>query len=79
MFSDTLYDVEVESGDVQAFNFDPDDEQAPHSPVVISFDPRFQLYEPLTFSDQTGLKVIAPAFGDFVQWCFERLRVTPVT
>jgi len=75
IFSNTIYDQEASSYDVDSFTFDPHDLEAPHSPIQIVFDPRYQTFEPLTFNDQGKQDVFAPAFGAFVEWCSERMRV----
>jgi CO dehydrogenase nickel-insertion accessory protein CooC1 len=73
VFADSLYDAEGDDGDLEAFNFAPDDVDAPHFPVPIAFDPRFQTYEPLEFPDQANPEVAEAAFGAFTRWCIERL------
>lgn len=73
VFAESLYDAESDAGDLDAFNFDPDDVDAPHFPVTIAFDPRFQTYEPLEFTEQAAPEVAEPAFGAFTRWCLERL------
>lgn len=73
VFAESLYDVEDHAADLNAFNFAPDDIEAPHYPVPIAFDPRFQTYEPLEFSDQANPDLAEAAFGAFTGWCVERL------
>lgn len=73
VFAESLYDVEVDAGDPDAFNFAPDDSDAPHYPIPIAFDPRFQTYEPLEFTDQANPAIAEAAFGAFMHWCVERL------
>jgi hypothetical protein len=73
VFAESLYDAESDAADPDAFNFAPDDSDAPHYPLSIAFDPRFQTYEPLEFADQTSPDVAEAAFGAFTRWCIERL------
>lgn len=73
VFAESLYDAETDETELEAFNFAPDDTDAPHYPVSIAFDPRFQTYEPLEFTEQSSLEVAEAAFGAFVRWCIERL------
>lgn len=75
LFSSTIYDQEASTYNADSFTFDPDDWEAPHSPVQIVFDPRYQTFEPLTFTDQVQKEVFAPAFGNFIDWCSERMRI----
>lgn len=75
VFAESVYDAESDVSDSDAFNFAPDDIDAPHYPVPIAFDPRFQTYEPLEFTDQTNPEVADAAFGAFTRWCIERLRL----
>lgn len=73
VFAEALYDQESDAGDLAAFNFAPDDRDAPHYPVSIAFDPRYQTYEPLEFAEQANPTEAEPAFGEFTRWCNERL------
>jgi cellulose biosynthesis protein BcsQ len=73
VFAESLYDAETDETELEAFNFAPDDTDAPHYPVSIAFDPRFQTYEPLEFTEQASPEVAEAAFGAFVRWCIERL------
>ena len=75
MFTSTIYDAEEDADDVGAFAFDPDDPNAPHFPIQIAFDPRYQIFEPLIYSEQVSMEVAAPAFGSFIAWCSERLQL----
>lgn len=75
LFSNTIYDQEASSYDVDSFTFDPDDLEAPHSLIQVAFDPRYQNFEPLAFIDQGKQDVFTPAFGAFIEWCSERMRV----
>ena len=45
LFAENLYD-EAEASDLDAFNFEPRDQAAPHFPVVIPFDARFVAWDP---------------------------------
>jgi len=72
VFADSLYDADDEA-DLDAFNFAPGDSDAPHYPIAIAFDPRFQTYEPLEYADQTNPEVAEAAFGAFTRWCVDRL------
>ncbi|MFG1461748.1 hypothetical protein V5F77_02530 [Xanthobacter sp. DSM 24535] len=73
VFAEGLYDEASDAGDLDAFNFAPNDSDAPHYPVLIAFDPRYQTYEPLEFAEQTNPEVAEAAFGAFTRWCIERL------
>lgn len=73
VFAESLYDETGDQADLNAFNFAPDDVDAPHYPVSIVFDPRFQTYEPLEIADQANPDVAKAAFGAFTRWCIERL------
>jgi hypothetical protein len=72
VFAESLYDAS-DATDLDGFNFALDDRDAPHYPVSIAFDPRFQTYEPLDFTDQGNPQVTEAAFGEFTRWCIERL------
>lgn len=73
VFAEGLYDEAAGADDLDAFNFAPDDNDAPHYPISIAFDPRYQTYEPLEFVEQTSPEVAEAAFGAFTHWCTERL------
>ena len=73
MFSDSLYDEDGEVADGDTLTFGLDAIEAPHSALPISFDPRFQDYEPLRFPDQVSPQVWEAAFGGFIEWCEARL------
>ena len=73
VFAESLYDAENDDAELEVFNFAPDDTDAPHYPISIAFDPRFQTYEPLEFAEQASPEVAEAAFGAFVRWCIERL------
>ena len=75
VFAESLYDAVSDAADLDAFNFAPSDVDAPHYPVSINFDPRFQTYEPLEFADQANPEVAGAAFGAFTSWCIERLGI----
>jgi cellulose biosynthesis protein BcsQ len=45
LFAETLYD-EAEATELEAFNFEPGDREAPHFPLVIPFDERFITWDP---------------------------------
>jgi hypothetical protein len=73
VFAESLYDADNGDPDLDMFNFAPDDSDAPHYPVSIAFDPRYQTFEPLEFTEQTSPEVAEAAFGAFTRWCIERL------
>jgi CO dehydrogenase nickel-insertion accessory protein CooC1 len=77
VFSETIYDKEGATYDASSFTFDPDDPEAPHSPIQIVFDPRYQTFEPLTAIEQGKQDVFTPAFGAFIEWCSNRMRIGP--
>lgn len=75
VFAENLYDAPDDASDLDAFNFALDDVDAPHHPLSIAFDPRFQTFEPLEFGEQAEPSVVEAAFGTFNRWCIERLRL----
>jgi len=75
LFSETLYE-EIrpgETGDV--FNFDLEIESAPHYPLRINWNNRFQEFNPLLLSSQGGLSdaEIEASFGNFFAGAMQSL------
>lgn len=65
LFSETLYEEErLPTGD--AFNFDPQDPDAPHSPWAIADDQRYREFDPLGDQTQLSARLYASTFGDFL-------------
>jgi len=69
LFSETLYE-RIEPGkeqDPEVFNFDMKDDAAPHYPLRIKWNNRFQEFDPLLLSKGILTDTdIAAAFGDFL-------------
>jgi hypothetical protein len=70
LFSETVYDS-IEPGDNNnnsLFNFDLRDEDAPHYPIQIGWDERFQEFNPLDIRDANLLEgQIQASYGDFLE------------
>lgn len=68
LFSNTLYE-RIEPGeepDSEIFNFDMNDEAAPHYPLRIKWNNRFQEFDPLLTQSILTEADIAATFGDFI-------------
>lgn len=66
MFADTLYDLE-EKIEQDAFNFDYDDETAPHFAWPIRDDSNYAEFDPLAQGEQLGSDFYERTFGDFIK------------
>lgn len=67
LFSETLYE-EIRPGETgDAFNFDLEVENAPHYPLRVNWNNRFQEFDPLLLSSQGGLSdaEVEASFGNF--------------
>lgn len=70
LFSETIYE-QIEAGgdsDPDVFNFDLNDTSAPHHPLLIKWNNRFQEFDPLMLSEGVLTEAeIAATFGDFLK------------
>lgn len=79
LFSEHLYD-DIEPGDdaqLQAFSFQPDAKDAPHFPLRVRWNARFQEFNPLMGREDGGVddKDIELAFGPFFEQIIELIEV----
>lgn len=65
LFQSSLYD-EAAADDADAFNFDPTDDEAPHSPLRIHWSRAFQQFDPVRQPDSLTDEQVRAGFGDFV-------------
>ena len=75
LFSEALYD-EVQPGETSEDSFGLEDESAPHYPLRINWNNRFQEFDPLLSSSKGGLSdiEIEASFGNFFAGAFNILR-----
>ena len=66
LFSETIYE-EAAAGELDVFNFDPSDSEAPHYPLRITWSRRFQEFDPISEPDLLSTTEIDAAFGDFIR------------
>jgi CobQ/CobB/MinD/ParA nucleotide binding domain len=66
LFADNLY-VETPPGEELGFNFDPNDADAPHSPLRIHWSRAFQQFDPVRRPNAVTDEQVRAAFGDFVR------------
>lgn len=66
LFSTYLYDSTENLGDLETFNFQPDDENAPHVPLVIPFHQGFVNWDPLRNPSQLTASFYENAFRPFL-------------
>lgn len=66
LFAEHLY-VETPPGEEADFNFDPNDPDAPHSPLRINWSRSFQQFDPVNRPGAVTEAQIQAAFGDFVR------------
>lgn len=64
VFSRYFYE-EASATDSEAFNFDFDDEDAPHYAWLIPFDPEFVEFDPVSRREQLSRSLFDRTFGDF--------------
>jgi hypothetical protein len=76
LFSQWIYD-EAEYDDVDAFNFDLDDETAPHYGWPILHDANFLEFDPIANPDQLDDEVTVRTFGDFVRRLVSQVGLSP--
>lgn len=81
LFSDTLYDkVSPGDNDPDLFNFDIEDTSAPHYPLRIRWNNRFQEFDPLQIAK--GLfneDELRATYGEFLDGVMEQLEVPNVS
>jgi len=65
LFRETLYD-EAPFGDLESFNFDRTDPQAPHHPLRIDWNRRFLDFDPVTPSGLPALAQVEASYGPFL-------------
>lgn len=73
LFADTIYDLEEEI-EPESFNFDYDDEAAPHFAWPILYDSNFDNYNPLESDDQLKTEFYMRTFGEFIEHLIERIE-----
>ncbi|MEY4508580.1 MAG: hypothetical protein RLZZ450_702 [Pseudomonadota bacterium] len=73
LFADHVYD-ETEAGEIDVFNFDTDDEAAPHFAWPILDDSSFRDFDPVARPDLLSEPVYARTFGTFLQKLRARVR-----
>jgi hypothetical protein len=77
LFSETLYDDIPASPEQQIEYFHPSegDQAAPHFPVLVDWDERFQEFDPQLRPEDGGVTdaQIEAAFGQLVRWAAGRL------
>ena len=66
LFADFLYD-EADPSDLMGFNFDVDDDSAPHYAWPIPFDADFAEFDPQSRRDQLSREFFDRSFGPFVR------------
>lgn len=71
----SIYDQEPQGmdGETVAFNFGPDDPDAPHYPVLIRFHPDYALFSPQQRSVQLDEALVQAAFGEFLAFAHSDL------
>lgn len=72
-----LYDeipVEASSDEREYFNPGEEDESAPHAPILIDWDERFQEFDPALRPENGGAteEQIRAAFGVLIDWCAQQ-------
>lgn len=72
LFSSYLY---VESLELEEFNFDADDPEAPHYPIVIPLDTAFADWDPVTMPDKLIESYYARTFGALFTYLDDLLTV----
>jgi hypothetical protein len=74
LFADTIYDLELRLEET-SFNFDYDDEAAPHFAWPILNDANYLEFNPLTRPDQFSKALSERTFGPFVKALIDRLNL----
>ncbi len=72
LFADTIYDQE-EGVEANSFNFDYDDQAAPHFALTILDDSNFSEFDPLARSDQVSRHFYDRTFGQFITGLAEKI------
>lgn len=73
LWLDCLYDEQPPGDSADAFNFAEADDAAPHDPLQILNDPRFEQFNPLEHLSTVGAAAIASSFGSFMDALNERI------
>jgi cellulose biosynthesis protein BcsQ len=75
LFVDNLYEEDEEHVDdpFAAFNFDPDDPAAPHSPIMIPMDSAFADWDPVGDPNTIAEAYYAKTYGDLIAYVEGRL------
>ncbi|EIC20433.1 KGGVGR-motif variant AAA ATPase [Thiorhodovibrio frisius] len=73
LWLDCLYDEQPAGGAEDAFSFAETDDAAPHYPLQILNDPRFEQFNPLEHLSTVGAAAIASSFGPFMAALDERV------
>lgn len=73
LWLDCLYDEDPADGGVDRFTFAEVDDAAPHDPLLILNDPRFEQFNPLDHLNHVGAAAIAATFGPFMAALDERV------
>lgn len=73
LWLDCLYDEQPAGAAEEAFSFSETDDAAPHFPLQILNDPRFEQFNPLEHLSTVGAGAIASSFGPFMAALNERI------
>jgi hypothetical protein len=73
LWLDCLYDEQPAGAAEDAFSFAETDDAAPHFPLQILNDPRFEQFNPLDHLSTVGAAAIASSFGPFMRAMEERI------
>lgn len=73
LFSEFLYD-EADANDLEAFNFDLDDDAAPHFAWPIPFDADYVEFDPRARRDQLSQEFFMRSYGTFVRNLLENIE-----
>lgn len=77
LFADTLYDTippDAASTEIDYFHPSQTDEAAPHFPILVDWDERFQEFDPTLRPEQGGVTEaqVSATFGALVNWICQR-------
>lgn len=78
LFDRIFYEQEAKpTGDIldPGFRFSVDDKDGPHFPIPIFDDDRYRLFDPVRDRMQLTLDVYQKSFGQFIDFCVERLQL----
>jgi cellulose biosynthesis protein BcsQ len=76
LWLDCLYDEQPAGAEDEAFSFAETDEAAPHYPLVILNDSRFEQFNPLEHLSEVGSVAIRTVFGAFMDALADRVLDT---